>query len=485
MNRLATITKRLAGALLLAVLLLPLGACNDFLDINDDPNNASPEDIESEPGLVFLTAATQFATNRTVEINEHSSFAQLWSASNGAAVFTNPELYSISTFTTGNTWSDMYLEVGQNTQLIIDAAEAADPPRPNAAGQARILQAFAYFHATQLWEDVPFSQANQPDEFPNPAFDQQEDVLRGVIAQIDEAIAQFDPSAPPGITTNDIFYGGNLDQWTMFGNTIKLRAYMMLRSGGADVDSEIGSLLGQPLIRTNANNAEFPYSSNSGNENSFWQVLADFSNGANIWYDCAAPLVDMMTSLNDPRLSTYCDPTQDGDFVGTDVGTFASFLSPDVSNVSLNVIRADFPERFGTAAETLLLEAEWYALQGDFGMADQKFEAGVRASMDWFDSKPGAIQDVDKDAYIASLPTIDGPEDIEDIQVQQWLDLFERRPEAWTHWRRTKVPDLSAPSNAQLNSIIRRYSYPPDPVARNPNTPTSKAGDVPMWFEGN
>lgn len=467
--------------------LLPLAACNDFLDINDDPNNASPDDIASELDLVFLTGVIQLATTKTVEIVEHSSFVHLWSASSGASVFTNPELFQISSNTIGNSWEDVYLELGQNMEFIINTAEGASPAKPNAAAQAKIMQAYAYFHATQLWEDVPFTQANNAEEFPAPAFDRQEDVLRGIVAQLDEAIAQIDPDGLPGITTGDPYYDGDLSQWIRFANSTKFKVLMLLRSGGADVDADIAAVLQEPLVRTNADNTEFPYNDSPGNENSFWQVLADFSQGVNIWYDCADTMVDIMLDLGDPRLAAYCDEVEGGGFVGVPVGTFASLTDPAVSSVSLNIIRPSFPERITTAAEILLLEAEWRAERGDLAAANALFRQGVQASLDWFDNQPGDIDEAAKAAYLDSLPdltTLAQAEAVRTIQVQQWIDLFERRPEAWTNWRRTKVPALEPPSNAILANIIRRYSYPTDAIARNPNTPESRQGDVPMWFEG-
>jgi hypothetical protein len=482
------------AAVLLAVTLLAgtvLAGCSDFLDINDDPNNASLDDIEGEPGLLFITAAAAFSSNKTVEISGTSSFAQLWSASNGAAVFTNPELYQISTNTTGNTWDAVYTDVAQNLNFILQSADDPESPlgNPNVAAQAKIFKAYGFFYLTQLFEEIPFSQSNNRDEFPTPAFDSQEEVLNGVVALLDEAIDQVDLSdgAPAGITQEDVFYGGDMQQWLRFANTVKMKALVLLESGGADVDAALDDAFAGDLIRDNADNFEFPYSDNAGNENNWFQVLADFSNGAMIWYDCDAALVDRMLDLGDPRLGTYCGPNADGDFVGVPSGTFASFVSPVASNVSLNIVRADFPERFATAAEVFLLEAEWEAKKGNLGAADALYRDGIAASIDWFDAQPGAIDDADRDAYLASLPdlaTLAQADAVEAVQLQQWFDVFERRPESWTHWRRTKVPALEAPSNAQLGGVIRRYPYPPDPVARNTNTPSPRQGDVPMWFEG-
>ncbi len=55
---------------------------------------------------------------------------------------------------------------------------------------------------------------------------------------------------------------------------------------------------------------------------------------------------------------------------------------------------------------------------------------------------------------------------------------------AWTHVRRTDTPALTPAGGATISTILKRFTYPPDEVASNPNTPANKANtDVPMWFE--
>lgn len=483
--------KRFVVFALAAAMVLVLSACDDFLDVNDDPNNASPAGVSGEPGLLFLTAETQLAANKNIEIVGQNSFAQTWASAGAASVFNNPELYSISTFTTGNTWDQVYTDVGENLQQIIDVTDTAEPGSlpadvGNIGAQARILQAYSYFHLTQMFGAVPARQANRVDEFPEPAPDEQRDVFLFIIERLDEALGLINLDAS-GIETRDVFYGGDMSKWQKFANTFKFRVLFLLDSGGEDVTSQINALLEEPLIRSNEDNMLFPFSSGQGNENNFFQLSQDFSAGSNIWYACNAELVTRLEDLSDPRLSTYCALNDDDEFVGSEPGQFLSITGGNASAVSDNIHRADFPERFATAAEVLLKEAEWALRQDDVPLAQQKLEEGVAASLAFFDEQPGAISDSAQTAFVASLPdlaSLSDQEALEFIQTQQWIDLFERHPENWTHWRRTKVPALEAPDNAILGTIIRRYEYPPGPASTNPNLPATEQPDTPMWFEG-
>jgi hypothetical protein len=487
MDYLDTNFRHLGVCALVLVLGVTLSACGDFLDINDDPNNATPDDVATEPGLVFLTGVTSLSSTKTIEIIEQNSHAQTWS-SGGTSVFIEPERYRISPFTTGNTWSTIYTDAAQNFEEVKQSMEEVDPEQVpfspgNAFAQASIMQAYTYFFATVQWGEVPFSQANNAEEFPNPELDAQEDVLRGIISQINSAIDRIQPGEG-AIEDRDAFYSANMENWERFGNTIKLRAYFLLDSGGADVASEINSLLDEPLIRDNAQNALFPFSDSEGNENNFFQLSQDFSGGTNVWYYCSDVLVGAMQDLGDPRLPTYCAPAAGGGFAGVPVGETGNFTESFVSD---NIHRPEYPLRYATAAEVWLKEAEWEYRQGNTSAAQSALETGVERSMDFFDEKPGAISDTDKQDYIDSLPDLSSLSDaqaIDFIQIQQWLDLFERHPENWTHWRRTKTPDLGVPAQAALSKIIRRYDYPPDPKAANPNI-SAQQFTTDMWFEGN
>ncbi|MCB0566551.1 MAG: hypothetical protein KDD01_19455, partial [Phaeodactylibacter sp.] len=81
--------------------------------------------------------------------------------------------------------------------------------------------------------------------------------------------------------------------------------------------------------------------------------------------------------------------------------------------------------------------------------------------------------------YVSSLP----PVTLQMVHEQLYLESFIRPVVAWNTVRRTKVPTLSPPSNATITTILKRFNYPPDEVASNPNTPVNVNTDVPQWFE--
>lgn len=501
MNWIARNLRHLGVGVLAAAVLLTAGACSDFLDINENPNQASSSDIEPNPELLFAPSLVQLQADRTIENIGNQFIVQAWSP---AGFFFDPANYIISPFTTGNTWFNAYSDVAKDMQLMIDATNQADPDAVgynpgNVRAQATIMQGYAYFYLTQFFGPVPATQANQPDEFPNPEPDPQEDVLREVIRLMDEAIDDANPGAGGAVQEEDLLYKGDMEKWVKLANTIKLRAYFLLDSGGADVTSEINNLFDNAsLIRSNSDNALFPFFDQDGRENNFFRLSVQFSvpdtaTGVPVqgWAACSDIVVDNMKDLGnprDPRLPTYCTTDDvDGNYTGLESteAPGGSFPYYEPSMVSDNIHRPAYPDRLATASEVWLREAEWEARNGNFGAANTALENGIQASMDFFDGRPGEIDGTRKTEYINNLPDLGSISDpVEYVQLQQYIDYFDRRPVIWTNWRRTKVPELDAPTSARFDVVLRRYSYPPDALANNSNINSQIQGNVPMWFEG-
>lgn len=483
-------------------LLFALTSCDDFLDVNTDPNAAT----SVSPDLLFPTVLANVAANRAIEIMPSNAFfVNIWAPNGSTGVFINPDRYIISPFSTGNTWSNWYGTSSRNLTLMIEAAENGEPARPNVAAQAKMMQAYLFFSLTMMWEDIPFSEALDPEDFPEPQFDEQETVLRGIIAMLDEAIDQVAPGSA-AVGDGDLIYGGNMDNWVRFANSLKLRTYMFIRNQDPSVDAEITDLLDNaPLIRTNQNEAAIPFFDSNDNANNLWvlnNLFGGFTNAGNgnIFVYAGETLVDIMNDLEDPRRETYFAFRTDDDgetfeaeeYVGQTAGV-SGFGGP-TNAVSQNIIRTDWPNRILTASEVLFYEAEFLATTGDLPGAHDAYIAGVEASLDFLDpytvldSRAGSADGISqeaKDDYVSSLPGSFQTEAaaLEAIYTQQYIEVLDRAPENWSQWRRTKFPDLDVAENADLGNIIRRFPYPPSEISSNPNTPQDPVLDTPMWFE--
>ena len=472
-----------------AAMLFGGTACDDTLDINTDPLAAT----EANPDLVMPFTQVVWVHNRVSEIaTRMNDVPQYFSAS-----FASPRNGGTTSGTlTNNVWLSKYTDVIGNLELVKNDAVDAGTIRDNVQAMSIIIQATNYFELTLIWEKVPFTQALDAVTFPTPEFDDQQTVLEGVIDMYDEAITLIDnlPTETFDLSSADLIYGGDMDNWKRYANSMKLRAYMILRNKSNAYDADIATLVGQPLIETNDQAAIFQYLNSSGNESPFQQLLDDFGSGVNSadeFYFPSEELVDLMNDKNDPRREAFFsdadrDDTNGNQYVGSQVGFFGT--GGTNSLISDDYIASNMPEFLFTPAEVDFYEAELMLLgviPGGVSGADDKLREGVELAIALQD-RNDVLTSTEISNYAASLTalsTLSTTEALEEVYAQQFIEGFMRPIEGWTHVRRTNFPELEAPSASSIATIIKRFTYPPSETGTNTNVPTGiNVGDA-MWFE--
>ncbi len=464
--------KILKYIMLVAVFGMFATACEDKLDINKDPLVATTAD----PNLLLPFVIAQYSNRHTTELGSRIMDVP----QHFTACFNSPRQGNTSIFLTGNTWGMMYTQAIGNLQLIEEDAAAQGASYDNAAAIAKVLKANVYFELTMIWDDTPYTEALNPNEFPFPNFDDQETVLRGSIAVLDEAIALIDGLAADGrfdISSGDIIYGGDMDAWRRYANSLKLRILMVMRNK-VNVDSEINAVLGQDLITDNSQSALVRYSTAAGQKNGYNSLVEAFFGISNEVQGVYAPSRTLYNLLDgDPRFDAIIAGSGDP----LNIGQFAFALGgPTISD---NVIRDDLPHMLFMPAEINLYKAELAMANGDMGTADSEYRAGVTKNISWWGGDiPGSLVSIataDIDAYVSGLsaPTM------EDIHNQLFIESFIRPMVAWNTVRRTGTPTMEPVPGSSISTILKRFNYPPDEVAANPNTPVNLDTDTKMWFE--
>jgi len=268
------------------------------------------------------------------------------------------------------------------------------------------------------------------------------------------------------------------------------------------VSARIAEVAGEPLVTENQYEANVDYTSTAGNQNPLWTLINQFGptddngNPVNNFYGGATTMVDFMNANNDPRRNSYFDLATTTDDMGDTVDLniykgqeLGQFTFDSISPVTLRNIRPDSPDRYITASEINFNLAEAALLGYITGDANTFYQAGIRASMDYYDNIPGTeISQVDKDAYIASprgsIAADSQADALRKIHEEIWLSDFNRGLEGWTDWRRNKVPDLVEVEGSIFpGEFIRRYRVPLSEQSSNPNAPSPELETVPMAFE--
>ncbi|MFT6338417.1 MAG: hypothetical protein ACI86M_000136 [Saprospiraceae bacterium] len=448
-------------------------SCDDSLDINTNPLAATTAD----PNVVLPFVLAQYSNRhvtelgtRTMDVPQHFT-----------ACFNSPRQGSTSIFLTGNTWSMMYTQVLGNLLLVENDAAEAGPSSNNINAIAKILKANVFFELTSIWEDVPFTEALNAIDFPKPLFDKQEDVLRGAVDILDEAMALIDAIPADGVfdvTVGDIIYGGDMVNWRVYANSLKLRVLMVLKNK-VDVSSQIAGTLAQPLMESNDQAALVLYSASPGGQNGYNQLVEAFFGISNEDQFVYAPSETLFNLLEG-------DPRFDMIIANPDAGTpiaMGMFANPGDPVIADNVIRDDLPHMLMMPAEISLYRAELAMESGDMTTANAQYKNGVALNVAWWGGNiPDAVETIPGDTQAAFVDGLAAPT-LEDIYNQLYIESFIRPVVAWNTVRRTKTPSLDAVPGAIISTILKRYNYPPNEVASNSNTPVNLPTDTPMWFE--
>ena len=236
--------KKIIYGISILVLISAPGGCKKFLDVNTDPNN--PNDV-SEP-LILAPLETQVATNIA-----GGSFS--FQNANGIAMVTsfllqqisvnqpqpNAEGYSIRQDDVDIPWFSIYSETLQNLRILNRKAVANGNHSYGVI--AKVLTAYSLGIATDMWGDVPFTEAFDGNF--KPAYDSQENIYKILHEILDSAILENQLPAGNKIPTSDDFiYGGDMVKWEKFAYTLKARYYLHLTNApGYDAGTQASSAL--------------------------------------------------------------------------------------------------------------------------------------------------------------------------------------------------------------------------------------------------
>jgi hypothetical protein len=396
---------------------------------------------------------------------------------------------------TAQNWQRFYRSVIRNTYDVINTTKNI-PARANLYNMARILQSYGFLVLTDTYGDIPYSEAGKgyTDQLTFPKYDAQQAVYAGIIKEITEATAALDASKT--IETADVLYGGNVNLWKKFGNSILLRVGMRLTKIDATQAQQLVQKAFQAgVMELNSENAFVKHDANYLNAIG---ALLNSTESANIYL--GAPFVSYLQQTNDPRLKSIAlryvgaksgveqttsratsDPTlQIGMPFGFDNGSISSEVSKsklasfyDYTQVDrTRMAKTTSPMFLVTAAQTQLLLAEAAQKGWITGTtAETFFNKGVKLHMEQmaiYDAN-SAVSASAIDAY-QKANSYNAAKALEQINTQYWIASFLNGPEAFANFRRTGFPNLSPnpyPGKSIKGNFIKRLTYPNSEISVN------------------
>lgn len=429
--------------------------CNNFEDdINVNPNK--PSEASNTQLLAYAmrwmpeTSATPYGSLYTQQLSE--------------AEYTDASRYNTVFFSFYGYYANPLMNI--ESVLTAEAFDIQEGPVANQLAVAKILKAYFFWHMTDRWGGLPYSQALQGKDNFTPAYDTQEDIYNALFTLLDEANAQI---VPEGIS-NDIIYGGDMEKWRRLGNTIHL--LMALRLSEVDPGkgkAEFNKALAAGVMASNDDNLVYQHLSDENNWNYWYDVFEDQNRE---WYAVSEPLIAYMKPLNDPRLPVFADPNSAGEYVGLkyglpgDVVNTGPYQKSNISMLGSGLRQATTPAYLITYAQVLFAKAEAAKLgwiPGGDAEAENSYHMAVEASiLQWTGTAEEATTFLGQPGI-----AYESENAIEQIAMQRWVHLFQNGYEAWAEWRRTGYPELQPPSNNSGREIPVREAYPTQEAQNN------------------
>jgi hypothetical protein len=446
----------------LAVLLFCSTGCDkvDFGDINQNPNQTT-EPITS---ALFTNVLAVAANNvwdqggiRTIPgyYAQYFSQTQYTEFSRYTRTTTNMDLFYAGVI------NDIQMIINYNTADETKEAAAANGSNNNQIATARILKAYNVWWMTDLWGNIPYSQALKGSG--SVPYDNQQDIYKDLIKELKEAVDQFDNGAP---FRGDILFGGDITKWKKFANSVRLLMALQMSKVDANLGkTEFASALSHSagVIETGADNAAmaFPGGAFDNNFYNYYNVVLRDDEAV------AKTMTDWLSNRSDPRINAY----------GSSAVGFPYGLTRDnavaFGNANTNFARPIHPGLRTSTSPTVILGAAniWLArAEAAFRgwtaeNAATAYAKGIEESMKQWGvySAPGLI------TYLAqSNIDLATGSTLEKIVNQAWAAWYPNGIQGWNLWRRTNFPTLT-PAPGQTNPIPRRIAHGANEANLNPD----------------
>jgi hypothetical protein len=487
-----------AARVIPVVLAVGLGACQSYLDVNNNPN--APESAAIDIRLAALEATFIHSTYYGQTALWGSEWTQQWAFNATRRSYAQVQNYELFDTDASSSWDYFYSRPGYASFTL--ARDASGDPDIYYRGIGKLFNAWTFQIITDLWGPAPYTEAFKP-EIREPKYDTQQTIYNGILANLDTAVTLLSSTSSVGRrpTTNDLLFAGDMTRWTKLAHFLQARANLRLAyATGEDKLARANKALAAIAVAlvSNADDVDFSYPGGVGarNPNYTFQDLRTV-------FVASDYFIQMLKGRADPRLpilftpivydsikgsgpSRVTFPAKPGTFVGhlagsdqTQTDSTVSLIGPFFSNetASLNVV---------SFADQKFTEAEARLIVSGAAAADQAYRDGIRANMTKLGVTTAAIN-----AYLASRPALASVANpLQEIITEKYVANF-LKTEPWNDWRRTGFPVVPLVPQAVIPTIPQRIRAPNSELSSNnvqltaTGIPTGEDGmTVKLWWAG-
>ena len=375
---------------------LLLFSCNEnLIELNENPNGVDPN--TAHPNLLISTVMTSLAS---------STVNRGYAGTTGVGIqYTQRDAWSSNRYYWGTegVWG-AYYNILRTNKLAHD--RAVEMGLEFHEGVTLVLRAMLFGTLADFYGDIPYTAALSGDEpeGEKPAYDKQEDVYKGVIADLEKASELLSGTDYKDVSASqDVFYHGDVAKWQKLANSLALRYYMRLSEKLPSFAADgVANTLKKPLISSIDDECVLPFI--GGTENQSWPNSGQFGTPSDFYrIKGCATLVDKLRDLDDPRMGVWFDDVD----IRTKVvpadempGGGDTLMVIDEEN-SIRYINADSIGAVGTGGEN-------FAIYSPETYFQDALDNKVLIDTNLYVGLPVAVSDVDPTSYNLNTHAIRG-----------------------------------------------------------------------------
>lgn len=497
----------------LALITLPLVSCSeDKMDeINSDKNH--PLTVSSK--FIMTNAMTSTAVSAVG--GDLSLYASIYMEHE---VGIDNQTYNAETrsgepnvaATYNNSWGSIYANLRSIKDVISLCTDGADKGNDVTLGVAKILYAYNAAVLTDVFGDIPLSEACEYTELGTPLYmqpkiDKQEDVYKAIMQNLDEALVLLDgtdAAASGSMGMQDLIYGkasnGEIEAekalWQKAAYGLKARYTMRLIAKSANKTQDLNNILDYISKSFTSADEEMKFSIYDGNNQ--LNPLFDFMY-SRTGLGASKSLIEKLSVRKDPRLDQFFATDWNYNYgfplkqVKDGAATFAAPNGDPVQGTmnydcSLSDWAVTAPTQLLSYHELLFIKAEALCRLNKNADAEIALQEAITAGFanaavslnsaiyDWgISGSVNLSEEVANEYFSTNVKPLFEANPLKEIMNQKYLAFFGASGEAleaYNDYRRLKgmgedLIELSNPNNKSKFPL--RYTYGSSDVLSNQN----------------
>lgn len=456
-----------------ATVLLTTSCTKGFIEKNTNPNEAT----FASPQSLFAPSVLSIVNNnlnRGFRIN--GELAQVTVTNSDSREI---HRYEIRNTEPNSSWQSWYTQLTNIKSVYSSAEETKQQGYQTWQGMSLIMDAYLGSLLTDVFGDVPYSEATKGREFNiSPKFDTQQDVYSQIFAKLEQAneLLKQNAQLPNEELLVDPIFGSlytrtrsSAEHWRRFGNSMYLR--LLLRtSGKTELNSKekIKEMVetnkeNYPIFENNADNANFNFTGTVPFVTEFYNYRDNDFNGDKGY---AEFFINTLLDRQDSRLPKWATEATLGVFYGVQSG-YRKGNVPELGSRFLLSLKND--PRIGnlmnySELQFILAEA---ALKGYIsGSPSDFYNKGIQASFQFWEAlmPTGYL-----DQPLVKLSTENSTEEtMEKIHIQRYYSMLFTDFQQWIEIRRTGHPTLPiGPGVGNEGRYPARLPFPASTISYN------------------